>query len=114
MRSLLRSLVFACAFTTAWAAHAERGADVPGAADHPLIKRFSGSWLAGQRVSGWDAAAVPAAPKVQKADKYKFEELVELEGLGRILDFLRLPCQLGLERLIRLGLKELCHLERAA
>jgi OOP family OmpA-OmpF porin len=80
MRSLLRSLVFACAFTTAWAAHAERGADVPGAADHPLIKRFSGSWLAGQRVSGWDAAAVPAAPKVQKADKYKFEELVELEG----------------------------------
>lgn len=66
---------------TAFTAHADsRGTDLPGAADHPLIKRFAGSWLAGQRVSAWDAAAVPAAPKVQKADKYKFEELVELEG----------------------------------
>lgn len=55
-------------------------ADVPGAADHPLIKRFAGSWLAGQRVAEWDAAAVPAAPRVQKAGKYKFEQLVELEG----------------------------------
>ncbi|MCF8205209.1 MAG: OmpA family protein [Methylotenera sp.] len=54
--------------------------DVPGAADHPLIKRFNGSWLAGQRVSEWDAAAVPAAPEFQKADKYKFKDLIELEG----------------------------------
>lgn len=54
--------------------------DVPGAADHPLIKRFNGSWLAGQRVSDWDAAAVPAAPEFQKADKYKFKDLIELEG----------------------------------
>ncbi|MBI3348156.1 MAG: OmpA family protein [Burkholderiales bacterium] len=66
---------------TAITAHADsRGSDVPGAADHPLIKRFAGSWLAGQRVAEWDAAAVPAAPKFQKADNYKFEELVELEG----------------------------------
>lgn len=74
-RSLLAALLVA-----AFAAHAAPGTDLPGAADHPLIKRFAGSWLAGQRVSEWDAAAVPAAPKFQKADKYKFEELVELEG----------------------------------
>ena len=55
-------------------------ADLPGSADHPLIKRFNGSWLAGQRVSEWDAAAVPAAPEFQKADKYKFKDLIELEG----------------------------------
>ncbi|KQW45440.1 MULTISPECIES: OmpA family protein [unclassified Roseateles] len=73
------SLGLALAFMTA--AHAETPkADAPQSADHPLIKRFAGSWLAGQRVAEWDAAAVPASPKVQKADKYKFEELVELEG----------------------------------
>lgn len=74
-RSLLAALLLA-AFT----AHAAPGTDLPGAADHPLIKRFAGSWLAGQRVADWDAAAVPAAPEYQKADKYKFKELVELEG----------------------------------
>lgn len=76
-RLLLTAALLAAALT----AHADsRGVDAPGAADHPLIKRFAGSWLAGQRVAEWDAAAVPAAPKFQKADKYKFEELVELEG----------------------------------
>lgn len=55
-------------------------ADVPGAADHPLIQRFAGSWLAGARQSEWDAAAVPAGPELSKADSRKFKELVELEG----------------------------------
>ncbi len=73
----ITALLLAAAAVTA---HAERGIDVPGAADHPLIKRFAGSWLAGQRVVEWDAAAVPAAPEFQKADKYRFKELVELEG----------------------------------
>lgn len=73
----ITALLLAAAAVTA---HAERGADVPGATDHPLIKRFAGSWLAGQRVAEWDAAAVPAAPEFQKADKYRFKELVELEG----------------------------------
>lgn len=73
----ITALLLAAAAVTA---HAERGADVPGAADHPLIKRFAGSWLAGQRVVEWDSAAVPATPEFQKADKYRFKELVELEG----------------------------------
>ncbi len=73
----ITALLLAAAAVTA---HAERGADVPGATDHALIKRFAGSWLAGQRVAEWDAAAVPVTPEFQKSDKYRFKELVELEG----------------------------------
>ncbi|KQV52649.1 hypothetical protein ASC95_07430 [Pelomonas sp. Root1217] len=55
--------------------------DVPGAADHPLIKRFAGSWLAGQRVSNWDAAVLPASPELSKADKRQFKDpMLNLEG----------------------------------
>jgi outer membrane protein OmpA-like peptidoglycan-associated protein len=54
--------------------------DLPGAADHPLVKRFAGSWLAGQRVSNWDAAVLPASAELSKADKRQFTELLNLEG----------------------------------
>lgn len=54
--------------------------DVPGASDPPLIKRFSGSWLAGARSAEWEAAAVPAGPERQKTDERKFQALLELEG----------------------------------
>ena len=54
--------------------------DLPGAADHPLVKRFAGSWLAGQRVSNWDAAVMPASAELSKADKRQFTELLNLEG----------------------------------
>ncbi|HEY1132526.1 MAG TPA: OmpA family protein [Roseateles sp.] len=77
-RAALLSLLAALCLVNARAE--EPKADVAGAADHPLVRRFAGSWLAGWRVSAWDAAAVPAAPEFQKADKYKFKELVELEG----------------------------------
>lgn len=80
-RSRFAQLALALTMSVPAAAQADTPkADVPNSADHPLIKRFAGSWLAGQRVSEWDAAAVPASPKVQKADAYKFEELVELDG----------------------------------
>jgi OmpA-OmpF porin, OOP family len=56
-------------------------ADVPGAADHPLIKRFAGSWLAGQRVSNWDATVIPPSAELSKADKRQFKDpLLNLEG----------------------------------
>lgn len=56
-------------------------ADVPGATDHPLIKRFNGSWLAGQRVSNWDAAVLPASAELSKADKQLFKDPpLNLEG----------------------------------
>ena len=55
-------------------------ADLPGAADHPLVKRFTGSWLAGQRASSWDAAVVPGSAELDKADKRWFKEPLTLEG----------------------------------
>lgn len=54
--------------------------DVPGSADHPLIKRFTGSWLAGQRVSSWDAAVLPGSAELSKADSRAFKEPLHLEG----------------------------------
>jgi OOP family OmpA-OmpF porin len=55
-------------------------ADVAGSADHPLIKRFTGSWLAGQRVSEWDAAELPGSAALDKRDKHKFADVLSLEG----------------------------------
>lgn len=54
--------------------------DVPGSADHPLIKRFNGSWLAGQRVSEWDAAVLPGSAETAKADKRQYAAPLTLEG----------------------------------
>lgn len=73
---LAASLVLAATLASAQAP----GTDVAGAADHPLVKRFAGSWLIGARGADWDAAAVPAGPELDKADERKFEELVQLEG----------------------------------
>lgn len=80
--TLIRAALFPllAAATFANAQVGEPKADAPGAADHPLVKRFTGSWLAGQQVSEWDAAAVPAAPELHKTDRYRFRDLVELEG----------------------------------
>jgi outer membrane protein OmpA-like peptidoglycan-associated protein len=77
-----RSLLITTALvTTALAAQGQdRQADVPGAADHPLIKRFAGSWLAGQHVSGWDAAVLPGSAETAKADKRQYAEPLNLEG----------------------------------
>jgi outer membrane protein OmpA-like peptidoglycan-associated protein len=54
--------------------------DLPGAADHPLIKRFTGSWLAGQRISNWDAAVLPGSTELSKAGARSFKEPLNLEG----------------------------------
>lgn len=54
--------------------------DVPGSADHPLIKRFTGSWLAGQRVSEWDAAVLPGSAETAKVDKRQYAAPFTLEG----------------------------------
>jgi outer membrane protein OmpA-like peptidoglycan-associated protein len=54
--------------------------DLPGAADHPLIKRFAGSWLAGQRISNWDAAVLPGNAELAKVDGRQYKDPVNLEG----------------------------------
>ncbi|KQP37196.1 OmpA family protein [Pseudorhodoferax sp. Leaf274] len=51
--------------------------DVPGAQDHPLIKRFTGSSLVGYRYSDWEQITLPTGMAV--ADK-KMKESVTLEG----------------------------------
>ena len=55
-------------------------AGLPGAADHPLVKRFASSWLAGQRVSNWDAAVLPGSAELSKADARQFKDPLNLEG----------------------------------
>jgi OOP family OmpA-OmpF porin len=75
----------ACTVLLAACAHAAFAADAPqadaaGASDHPLVKRFSGSWLAGQRTSGWDAAVLPGSADVYPAKKRELAAPLTLEG----------------------------------
>lgn len=78
--SRLVAAVLAVALHAAATAADAPAADVPGAGDHPLIKRFAGSWLAGQRVSNWDAAVLPGSAELSKADARQFKEPLNLEG----------------------------------
>jgi len=78
-RRLAFTLLAAALHTAAFAADAPT-ADVPGAADHPLVKRFTGSWLAGQQVSNWNAAVVPGSAELSKADARQFKEPLTVEG----------------------------------
>src|SRR6218665_667202 len=54
--------------------------DLPGATDHPLIKPFAGSWLAGQSIANWDAAVLPASAEMAKGDGRQFKDPLNLEG----------------------------------
>lgn len=75
---LAAALLVTAAHAAAMAADAPV-ADVPGATDHPLIKRFNGAWLAGQHVSNWDAAVLPGSAELDK-DKRQFKATLNLEG----------------------------------
>ncbi|HEY8881573.1 MAG TPA: OmpA family protein [Roseateles sp.] len=76
----LTAALLACVVQAAAIAADAPVADVPGAADHPLIKRFNGAWLAGQHVANWDAAVLPGSAELDKADKRQFKEPLNLEG----------------------------------
>ncbi|MBW8844966.1 MAG: OmpA family protein [Burkholderiales bacterium] len=78
--SRLVAAVLAVALHAAASAADTPAADVPGASDHPLIRRFAGSWLAGQHVSNWDAAVLPGSTELSKADSRQFKEPLNLEG----------------------------------
>ena len=76
--TLAFSFLLSIALTAPSALAADKfGADVPGAQDHPLIKRFAGSWLVGYRSSDWEQISLPIGMSV--ADK-KMKEVVTLEG----------------------------------
>lgn len=53
--------------------------DVPGGADHPLVKRFTGSSLIGLKVTDWDQATLPMSLP-QAADASKLQEKLVVEG----------------------------------
>jgi OmpA-OmpF porin, OOP family len=53
------------------------GPDVPGARDHPMIKRFAGSWLVGFHSGDWEQVSLPIGMAV---DDKKMKEVVTLEG----------------------------------
>jgi outer membrane protein OmpA-like peptidoglycan-associated protein len=76
----LAAALLAAAFTSAVFAADKPVSDVPGAADHPLIKRFAGSWLAGQRTSSWDAAVLPGSAELAKSDARSYKDPINLEG----------------------------------
>ncbi|MDR7270865.1 outer membrane protein OmpA-like peptidoglycan-associated protein [Pelomonas saccharophila] len=78
---LTAALLAVVAHASAMAADPPSYGDLPGAADHALIKRFAGSWLAGQRTSNWDAAAMPSSVELSKSDKRQFKDTpLNLEG----------------------------------
>lgn len=54
-------------------------ADVSGSADHPVLKRFTGSVLAGYAQQDWDQRSFPDASGVSKSED-KFAHPVLLEG----------------------------------
>ncbi|MEO6277625.1 OmpA family protein [Roseateles sp.] len=72
--------LLAAAFATAAPAADKPVVDLPGAADHPLVKRFAGSWLAGQSISNWDAAVLPGSAEMAKTDGRQFKDPLNLEG----------------------------------
>lgn len=62
--SVIRAAVKAVVIVAMWMSSAQaldwNAKDVSGAKDHPLIKRFTGSWLVGYQQIGFDAAAFPS------------------------------------------------------
>jgi len=56
----------------------EWGIDIPKAQDHPLIKRFTGSWLTGYLQDEWNAATLPVSAQLDKDQK--IEDSITLEG----------------------------------
>ena len=52
-------------------------ADVKGGRDHPLIQRFSGSWLVGYKANDWEQAQFPASSVVKDG---KWVEPIAVEG----------------------------------
>ncbi|MDR7270867.1 outer membrane protein OmpA-like peptidoglycan-associated protein [Pelomonas saccharophila] len=63
-------------------------ADVSGSADHPVLKRFTGSVLAGYAQQDWEQRSFPDASGVSKTENDKFNRPVNLEGKATRLFYL--------------------------
>lgn len=77
-RRLVLLALIAGASATAPAADVPWGTDLPGAQDHPLMRRFTGAWLVGYRQDPWAQVVWPTGPGVAGWDQLK--DVATLEG----------------------------------
>lgn len=70
-----------------WALADAPRADVSGSADHPVLKRFTGSVLAGYAQQDWEQRSFPDASGVSRTED-KFARPVDLEGKATRLFYL--------------------------
>lgn len=55
--------------------------DSPGTADHPLVSRYTGSFIDGQQVLDFDSYTLPVGPVVQNSESQRVpSEKISLEG----------------------------------
>ena len=66
-----------CLFTAVHGATAAAQVDVKGGHDHPLVQRFSGSWMVGYKSNDWEQAQFPSGMTVKDG---KWVEPVTVEG----------------------------------
>ena len=82
-RGLSRRVAVAATASMVWlltAMHAAAAApqvDVKGGRDHPLVQRFTGSWLVGYKANDWEQARFPASATVKDG---KWVDPVVVEG----------------------------------
>jgi len=57
-----------------------QGQDSPGTADHPLVSRYSGSFIDGQEVLNFDSYTLPVGPAVKDGSERVPSEKIMLEG----------------------------------
>ncbi len=76
---------FACALVPMTALHAATPfpSDVAGGADHPMLKRFTGSALIGYKSAAWDQAVLPLSAETahqQATGRDLLKDRLDLEG----------------------------------
>ncbi len=76
--SAIIALLLAGVCSLAAAADAPWGTDVPGGADHPLVRRFTGAWLVAHQKQPWDQTLWPTSMALAASDRLK--DTVTLEG----------------------------------
>jgi OOP family OmpA-OmpF porin len=75
---MLKTIALALTLVSASASFAQ-STDLPNSADHPVLKRFTGSVITGYAVEDWGQAKLPVSAKLS-ADKRRFDTLQTLEG----------------------------------
>ena len=82
--STLRPLALLLAVCLAPAAHAQRTPDAPGTRDHPMVKRYEGSWILGFQQREYTEILIPTGPLKEdfsnQARPYSVERSVKPEG----------------------------------